>query len=86
LDAIVFTSKAQVERLFKVSAELGAVRALDRGLARTFVAAIGPVVADVLASNGCKADSMPDERYFMKPLVQTLSQALGSAQSHKRCM
>jgi uroporphyrinogen-III synthase len=86
LDAIVFTSKAQVERLFKVSAELGAVKTLECGLARTFVAAIGPVVADVLAGYGCKADSMPDERYFMKPLVQTLSQALDSAQSHNRCM
>jgi uroporphyrinogen-III synthase len=72
LDAIVFTSKAQVERLFKVSAELNAIDALESGLARTLVAAIGPVVADILAANGCQADIMPDERYFMKPLVQSL--------------
>jgi uroporphyrinogen-III synthase len=51
---------------------LNAIDALESGLARTLVAAIGPVVADILAANGCKADIMPDERYFMKPLVQSL--------------
>ncbi len=72
LDAIVFTSKAQVHRLFETAATKGNPEVLKSGLARTVVAAVGPVVADVLGEFGCDVHVMPKERYFMKPLVNAL--------------
>ena len=78
LDAIVFTSMAQVERLFEVAAGVGRTDELKAGLARTCVAAIGPVVSATLAEHGCRVDVMPEERYFMKPLVHALSNRLAT--------
>jgi uroporphyrinogen-III synthase len=90
LDAIVFTSKSQVERLFDVVTATGQSEKLRKGLRRSCVAAIGPVVAAALAAQGCRADVMPEERYFMKPLVQSLSHALrrraaGSSRVPREC-
>lgn len=76
LDAIVFTSMSQIERLFAVAAEIGISDKLQKGLAQICVAAIGPVVASALTVHGCHVDIMPEGRYFMKPLVQALSQEL----------
>lgn len=75
-DAIVFTSKSQVNRLFSFAANAGTKAELEIGLQRTCVAAVGPIVADVLSANGCRVDVMPEKRFFMKPLVQALSEAL----------
>ncbi|MGH8133771.1 MAG: uroporphyrinogen-III synthase, partial [Steroidobacteraceae bacterium] len=74
VDAIAFTSTAQVERLFAV-ASAGAVSA---ALGRTLVAAIGPVVADALRSHGIEARLMPAESFFLKPLTTALEDALGA--------
>jgi uroporphyrinogen-III synthase len=72
VDAIAFTSKAQVERLFRAEpAEL--VRA---ALAATNVAAVGPVVGDTLAAYGVVVNAMPDSAWFMKPLTASLSDLL----------
>lgn len=76
LDAIVFTSMSQIDRLYMVAADLGIRDELSRGLEQVCVAAIGPVVASALAARGCRVDVVPEERYFMKPLVQALSQQL----------
>jgi uroporphyrinogen-III synthase len=70
VDAIAFTSKAQVERLFR-AAPAEAVRA---ALAATNVAAVGPVVGEALASYGVAVKAMPDGAWFMKPLTATLSE------------
>src|SRR6185295_18100059 len=43
VDAIAFTSKAQVQRLVKLARERGVEGALRAGLERARVAAIGPV-------------------------------------------
>ena len=48
IDAIVFTSSPQVDRLYEVAAERGQSEALRTGLTKTRVAAVGPVVADNL--------------------------------------
>jgi len=72
VDAIAFTSTPQVERLFAV-APPAAVRA---ALARTLVAAVGPVVAQALARHGVHARLMPEESFFMKPLTSALEEAL----------
>lgn len=74
---VVFTSKSQVDRLFEVARSTGRLDALQRGLARCCVAAIGPVVADALAASQCRVDVVPEERFFMKPLVQSLSDWFG---------
>jgi uroporphyrinogen-III synthase len=70
VDAIAFTSKAQVERLFR-AAPAESVRA---ALAATNVAAVGPVVGDTLASYGVAVNAMPAGAWFMKPLTATLSE------------
>jgi uroporphyrinogen-III synthase len=72
VDAIAFTSSAQIERLMTVASEEGARAAL----ANTLVAAIGPVVADKLRRHGIDARLMPEESFFLKPLTSALEEAL----------
>ena len=73
VDAIAFTSSAQIERLIAVASEEGARAAL----ANTLVAAIGPVVAERLRRHGIDARLMPEESFFLKPLTSALEEALG---------
>jgi len=72
VDAIAFTSTPQVERLFAF-APAGEVSA---ALARTLVAAVGPVVAATLKRHGIEAHLMPEEAFFLKPLTAALEEAL----------
>jgi uroporphyrinogen-III synthase len=76
VDAIAFTSKAQVQRLMELAAKRNLQAALQAGLERTKVAAIGPVVASELAHDGIRVDTMPDDNYSMKPLVTSLCDLL----------
>jgi uroporphyrinogen-III synthase len=73
VDAIAFTSSAQIERLIAVVTEEGARAALGN----TLVAAIGPVVADTLRRHGIDARLMPEESFFLKPLTSALEEVLG---------
>lgn len=73
VDAIAFTSSAQIERLMAVASEEGARSAL----ANTLVAAVGPVVAHTLRRYGIEPRLMPDESFFLKPLTSALEEALG---------
>lgn len=73
IDAVAFTSSAQVERLVAVASEEGARFAL----ANTLVAAIGPIVANTLRRHGIDARLMPEESFFLKPLTSVLEEALG---------
>lgn len=75
VDAIAFTSSAQIERLIAIASEEGARAALTN----TLVAAIGPVVADKLRRHGIDARLMPAESFFLKPLTSALEEALGQA-------
>jgi uroporphyrinogen-III synthase len=68
IDAIAFTSKAQVVRLFSVAGDAAAKAALSR----TLVAAIGPVVAAELQQRGVSVATTPQESWFMKPLATEL--------------
>jgi uroporphyrinogen-III synthase len=76
VDAIAFTSQSQVERLVELARGRGLDRALAAGMHKTFVAAVGPIVAEALRAAGFRVDAMPDESYFMKPLVTTLEREL----------
>lgn len=77
VDAIAFTSMAQVDRLFAVAQKSAAEESLRAGLARTKVAAVGPVVADALRARELRVDVMPEDSYFLKPLTQALGELLG---------
>jgi uroporphyrinogen-III synthase len=77
VDAIAFTSKAQVERLFR-AAPADQVRA---ALAATQVAAVGPVVSETLAAHGVAVNAMPESAWFMKPLTAALSELMADRSS-----
>jgi uroporphyrinogen-III synthase len=72
VDAIAFTSRPQVERLFAVGGE-----ATGAALRHALVAAVGPVVAGTLERHGVKPQLMPAESFFLKPLTSALEAALG---------
>lgn len=76
VDAIAFTSLQQVERLFRFAESCGEQDSLQDALARTVVAAVGPLVADSLRAHGVRVQAIPAESYFMKPLAQTLIETL----------
>lgn len=75
IDAIAFTSKAQVERLFR-GPRPEAVRA---ALAATAVAAVGPVVAEVLLAHGVDVSAMPPDSWHLKPLTAALAALFAAA-------
>jgi uroporphyrinogen-III synthase len=72
IDAIAFTSAPQVRRLFAVAEAGGGVAQLREALARTRVAAIGPVAAGELEKFGVAVQIAPKDSYFMKPLVNAM--------------
>ncbi len=74
VDAIAFTSKAQIERLFAV-APAAKVRA---ALAAVQVAVVGPVVAEALRQRGVRIDAMPQSSWSMKPLSAELARLLAA--------
>jgi uroporphyrinogen-III synthase len=79
VDAVVFTSSPQVERLFEVAGERGSVEALQQGLERTKVAAVGPVVAENLRRRQVRVDICPEQGFVMKNLVQQLKREVGGS-------
>jgi uroporphyrinogen-III synthase len=84
IDAIAFTSSPQVRRLHEVAARAGRSQAARGGLARSLVAAIGPVVAAELSAFGVRTDVMPaNETYFMKPLVRELVEAFAERRKQR---
>lgn len=72
VDAIVFTSAAQIERLAKVAEKAGLHAELGEGLKRVQTAVIGPVAADALKRLGVDFDTMPERPFAMKPLVKAI--------------
>ena len=79
VDAIAFTSMAQVDRLFGLASRRGLDDTLRAGLSGSTVAAVGPVVADALRARGVAVDVMPGEAFFLKPLTQALAGLLATS-------
>lgn len=77
IDVIAFTSGPQVKRLFDIAHGSQLNELLLKGLERTKVAAVGPVVAETLAKRGIRLDMTPTSSYFMKPLVNEIVAAIG---------
>jgi uroporphyrinogen-III synthase len=76
VDAIVFTSSPQIDRLFDVAQERQATDLLRQGLARTLVAVVGPLVQENLHKHGVTVQLCPEQGFVMKNLVQLLKRAM----------
>lgn len=76
-DVLVFTSSPQVDRLYEIAAKRGLQDALRRGLQRTRIAAVGPVLAEHLRQRGAEVHICPEQGFVMKNLVQHIKRALG---------
>ena len=60
LDAVAFTSQAQVKHLFKIAERYGFEPVLAASLNSTVVAAVGPTCAKALAAYGVSTDVAPE--------------------------
>jgi uroporphyrinogen-III synthase len=78
IDALVFTSSPQVDRLYEVAKERGLEAKLTEGLQRTKVAAVGPIVAENLRTRRARVDICPEQGFVMKNLVQLIRRELAS--------
>ncbi|MEQ6885759.1 uroporphyrinogen-III synthase [Salicola sp. Rm-C-2C1-2] len=78
LDAIAFTSQAQVKRLMSVAQAMGQQDETVAALRRILLVSVGPVVTDQLADHGIEPDVMPEESWFMKPMVRALIDRLSA--------
>jgi len=76
VDAMAFTSLQQVERLSRLVQAHPQIGSLKDALSRTVVAAVGPLVAEALASHGVHVRAIPAGSYYMKPLTQALIDTL----------
>jgi uroporphyrinogen-III synthase len=76
VDAVVFTSSPQVDRLYEVTKDRKLDDTLQRGLEQTRIAAVGPVVAENLRARGARVDICPEQGFVMKNLVQLIKRAL----------
>jgi len=72
---IAFTSSPQIERLFAVARESGLMLELTQGLARTQIAAIGPVMESALAAHGLSSAIRPAASFHLKPMVNAICEA-----------
>jgi uroporphyrinogen-III synthase len=77
VDALVFTSGPQVERLFAVAQQHHREEELRQGLVRARIAAVGPVVAEALRHHGAPVHICPEQGFVMKNLVQHIKRAFG---------
>jgi len=78
VDAIVFTSAPQVDRLYKVAEERSLTGLLSQGMERTQVAAVGPIVAEKVRAQGARVDILPAQGFVMKNLVQHIKRHFSS--------
>jgi uroporphyrinogen-III synthase len=76
VDLIAFTSSAQVKRLREVAAASGREAALRSALARTTIAAVGPVVAEAIEEAGGRVAVAPTQSFHMKPMVNAIVAAI----------
>ncbi len=75
VDAVAFTTAAQVRNLFQLADQLDRRKALVVGLSHTLVASIGPVCTKALAQYGIQANIEADPPK-LGPFVQALDKAL----------
>jgi uroporphyrinogen-III synthase len=76
IDAVAFTSAAQIVQLFALARGAQAEPLLRAALEHTAIAAVGPVVAAELERQGLSVAIMPRDSFFMKPLVTAIAASL----------
>jgi uroporphyrinogen-III synthase len=76
IDAIAFTSGVQIRTLFDWAARHGLTEELSAGLHRTAVASVGPACTATLAHYGIDVEIAPARSFFLRPLVEALSEGL----------
>lgn len=79
IDFVAFTSSPQVRRFEEVAKKRGLEEAWRAGLARTRIAAVGPVVAEAVEAIGAKVAVAPESSFHMKPLVNAIRALLRGA-------
>ncbi len=72
IDMICFTSQPQLTRLQSVARKNKIEDVLETALANVTIAAVGPVVADQIKEAGYTVSFMPDDQFFMKPMVSAI--------------
>ena len=75
VDAMVFTSTAQLNRLLKISTKLNTAQSLVNALNAIKIAAVGPVIGDALRNANIRVDFMPESKFFMKPMVAEMAKS-----------
>jgi uroporphyrinogen-III synthase len=76
VDAIAFTTRKQVQRLFEVAETKQLTDELRQGFRRTKIAAVGPIVVTELCDKGIRVDAVPERSFFLRPLVEQLVQLM----------
>jgi len=84
MDVIAFTSQPQFRRLEKVAKKHELLDEMLKSLNQCCVAAIGPVVKGQLQESGIKVDIMPEQAFFMKPLVTEIMRYFQQGKSSPR--
>lgn len=79
IDAIVFTSSPQVDRLYEVAEERQLMDMWRHAIDRVMIASVGPVVTETLARKGARVDVQPEQGFQMKNLVIHIRRAFGGA-------
>jgi uroporphyrinogen-III synthase len=79
VDAIVFTSSPQVDRLYEVAEERNLQEVWKHALDRVMIASVGPIVSDTLTRKGARVDVQPEQGFQMKNLVVHIRRAFGGA-------
>jgi len=72
---IAFTSSPQIDRLFAVAKESRLLPELAQGLAKTQIAAIGPVMEQALAVHGLSSAIHPATSFHLKPMINAIVEA-----------
>jgi uroporphyrinogen-III synthase len=76
VDLIAFTSSPQVRRFEAVAEAAGLTDELRRGLARTRIAAVGPVVSEALTRIGATVAITPIDSFHLKPMIGAIRDSL----------
>lgn len=74
IDVIAFTSSPQIRRLLQIARKQEQDKLLRCALTDVTIAAVGPVVRGALIQHKLRCDLMPEDSYFLKPLVRALEE------------
>lgn len=75
IGVVAFTSSPQIDRLFEVARAAGIEDKLRQGLAKTLIAAVGPIVEETLHRYDLAADIRPQRSFHLKPLMRSIAAA-----------